>query len=127
MRPITLQNKSLQKGPSSSADFNKLRDDIQTDITSLFNIVNTHEGSIAESMDHMLRENYFLQNRLLKLEGKVKELENDYQASSIEGESIMTRSFIMRVILPHQMQTIQLTSIHFMALFLLWLYVLMIK
>lgn len=93
MRPITLNNPSLQKGPSSSEDFNKLRNDIQTDITTLFNVVNEHEDTIATNMDHVIRENYFLQNRLLKLQERVKELENDYQANSITGESILNRSF----------------------------------
>lgn len=93
MRPITLKNPNLQKGPSSSEEFNKLRNDIQTDLTSLFNIVNQHDGTISENMDHILRENYFLQNRLLKLEGRVQELEKDYQANNVEGESILTRSF----------------------------------
>lgn len=93
MRPITLQNPNLNKGPSSSEEFNSLRNDIQTDITSLFNIVNEHDTSIAENMDHILRENYFLQNRLLKLQQWVKELQNDYQANSVDKESILTRSF----------------------------------
>lgn len=64
MRPITLRNPNLNKGPSSSEEFNKLRNDIQTDITNLFDIVNSHDGIISENMDHILRENYFLQNRL---------------------------------------------------------------
>ncbi|WP_103656390.1 hypothetical protein, partial [Bacillus thuringiensis] len=45
------------------------------------------------NMDHILRENYFLQNRLKKLEGRVYELEKDYQNNSMVGESILTRSF----------------------------------
>lgn len=92
MRPITLRNPNLNKGPSSSAEFNSLRNDIQTDITTLFDIVNEHDELIPEYMDHMLRENYFLQNRISKLENLVKDLQNEYQ--SREGEdSIQTRSF----------------------------------
>lgn len=93
MRPITLRNPNLNKGPSTSEEFNKLRNDIQTDITTLFNIVNEHDDVIAENQDHIIRENYFLQNRLQKLEGRVRELEKDYQNNSLAGESIMTRSF----------------------------------
>ncbi|MES9681788.1 hypothetical protein ABWK22_02485 [Gottfriedia acidiceleris] len=93
MRPITLRNPNLNKGPSSSEEFNKLRNDIQTDITSLFDIVNDHDDVITENMDHILRENYFLQNRLIKLTNRVQELEKNYQNNSIEGESILTRSF----------------------------------
>ncbi|UOE58050.1 hypothetical protein [Cytobacillus oceanisediminis] len=92
MRPITLRNPNLNKGPSSSDEFNKLRNDIQTDITSLFDIVNEHDDKITENMDHVLREHYFLQNRLRKLEGRVRELEHDYQ-NNLSGESILTRSF----------------------------------
>ncbi len=49
MRPITLRNPNLNKGPSSSEEFNKLRNDIQTDITTLFDIVNDHDGVISET------------------------------------------------------------------------------
>lgn len=93
MRPITLMNKNVNKGPSSSQEFNELRKDIQTDITSLFDIANEHESVISEHMDHVLRENYFLQNRLLKLEGKVGELKREYQNAQTSGQSILTRSF----------------------------------
>lgn len=93
MRPITLQNNNLNKGPSSSVEFNKLRNDVQTDITSLFNVTNKHEELIAKNMDHILRENYFLQNRLNKLEKRMMDLQYDYEANSVEGESILTKSF----------------------------------
>lgn len=93
MKPITLQNPNLNKGPSSSTEFNKLRNDVQTDITSLFNVANNHEDEIANSMDHILRENFFLQNRLQKLEGRIVELEREYQNSNLDGQSIFSRSF----------------------------------
>ncbi|WP_433957849.1 hypothetical protein [Cytobacillus horneckiae] len=93
MRPITLKNPNLNKGPSSSVEFNKLRNDIQTDVTTLFNIVNKHDGLIAENMDHILRETYFLQNRILKLENRVRELQNDYQANNASDERILSKSF----------------------------------
>lgn len=93
MRPITLQNPNLNKGPSSSVEFNKLRKDMQTDLTTLFNIVNEQDDAIAGNMDHILRENFFLQNRLYKLEARVKELENDYQSNKFSEQSILSRSF----------------------------------
>src|SRR5699024_10648717 len=37
--------------------------------------------------------NYFLQNRLNKLEKRMMDLQYDYEANSVEGESILTKSF----------------------------------
>lgn len=93
MRPITLRNRALQKGPSSSSEFNQLRNDIQRDITTLFDISNEHESVIAENMDHVLREHYFVQNRLAKLSDRVKELEREVENGREMGQSYMLRSF----------------------------------
>lgn len=93
MRPVTLKNRALQKGPSSSEEFNDLRNDIQRDITTLFDISNAHESAISENMDHVLRENYFLQNRLEKLKNRVLELEKEKQDGQGFGQGYMLRSF----------------------------------
>lgn len=113
MRPITLHNPNLHKGPSSSAEFNKLRNDMQTDITTLFNIANDHQQVIAENMDHVLRENYFLQNRMKKLEERVKELETEYQ-NNITGESIFSRSFYhaSNILTPNINLPVSLDTLH---------------
>lgn len=93
MRPITLKNPNLQKGPSTSEEFNGLRNDIQTDLTSLFDITNVHEKKIRENMDVLLHEQFFMQNRIEKLERRVKELEWEQRAKDTGEESRMLRSF----------------------------------
>lgn len=93
MRPITLQNHNLNKGPSSSKEFNALRQSMQTDLSTLFAIANQNEAEIAQSMDHVLRENYFLQNRIELLQGQMKELAHDKRLNETDGESSLFRTF----------------------------------
>lgn len=93
MRPITLKNPNLSKGPATSHEFNRLRNDIQQDISSLFGIVNTHDVAIKENMDVLLRENFFMQNRVEKLERKLRELQVEIEAKETNEESKMLRSF----------------------------------
>jgi len=97
MRPITLINPNLNKGPRSSEEFNKLRNDIQKDIITLFDIDNGYDGVISENIDHILRENYFLENHLKKLEGRVYELEKEYHNNSIAGDQV---TFLLDIELP---------------------------
>lgn len=114
MRPITLQNRNLNKGPSSSEEFNQLRNDIQTDITSLFDIANVHDAVIAENMDHILRENYFLQNRILKLTNKLKEVENEFQSGQAEGQGTMFSPFFLasNVLQPNAARPVNVDTLH---------------
>lgn len=77
MQPISQNNPSLQKGPSSSAEFNKLRNDIHIDLVQLFDIANRHEDEIARNMDVLIRENFFMQNRLTELQNYIEKIESD--------------------------------------------------
>lgn len=93
MLPITTKNPNLYKGPGSSTEFNQLRNDIQTDLTNLFHIANKHESKIKENMDVILRENFFMQNRIEKLERKLVELQAETTAKELGTDSKMLRSF----------------------------------
>lgn len=72
MQPISSRNLNLYRGPAGSAEFNSIRNDLHHDLYTLFRIANEHEDKIKENMDVLIRENFFLQNRLAMLE---KELE----------------------------------------------------
>lgn len=74
MQPITQDNKSINKGPSSSREFNELRNDIQYDITRLFNASNQNEEDILNNMTVLIRENYFLQNKISELEVSLQDI-----------------------------------------------------
>jgi len=93
LRPITLRNPNLYKGPSTSEEFNSLRNDIHTDLTTLFEVTNTHEVKIKENMDVLMREQFFMQNRIEKLQRRVLELEAESKAKETGEESRMLRSF----------------------------------
>lgn len=93
LRPVTLRNQNLYKGPATSREFNELRNDIQKDLTSLFGVANKHDVQIKENMDILLREQFFMQNRVEKLERRVKELEVEQKAKESGGDSKMLRTF----------------------------------
>lgn len=77
MQPISQNNPNLYKGPSSSAEFNKLRNDIHYDLTQLFDVANRNDETIKANMDIVLRENFFLQNKVAELEGLVEKIATD--------------------------------------------------
>lgn len=77
MQPITQNNPNVYKGPSSSAEFNKLRNDIHHDLGELFDVANEHEESIRRNMDVLVRENFFMQNKLVELEKLVEKMNQD--------------------------------------------------
>ena len=93
MRPVTLKNPNLYKGPATSREFNELRNDIQHDLTTLFGIANNHDKEIKENMDVLLREQFFMQNRVEKLQRRVAELEAEQKASTTGSYSKILRSF----------------------------------
>lgn len=73
MQPISSRNLNLYKGPSGSKEFNSIRNDLHHDLYTLFNIANSHEDKIKENMDVLIRENFFLQNRLSMLEQELEQ------------------------------------------------------
>ena len=74
MQPIIQHNKNLNKGPSSSKEFNKLRNDIHYDIARLFEASNQNEEDILHNMEVLIRENYFLQNKIAELEANLEDI-----------------------------------------------------
>jgi hypothetical protein len=95
MQPITQNNPNLYKGPSSSAEFNKLRNDIHYDLTQLFNVANQHDESIRENMDVLVRENFFMQNRILELENLVAKINQDllYKSEGLKKQRLVKSFF----------------------------------
>jgi hypothetical protein len=93
LRPITLRNPNLYKGPATSREFNQLRNDIQYDLTTLYGITNDHDKKMKDNMDVLLREQFFMQNRIEKLQRRVAELEQEQQAKETGEDSKMLRSF----------------------------------
>ena len=77
MQPITQNNPNLHKGPSSSTDFNRLRNDIHHDLVALFDLANRHDEEIRRNMDVLIHENFFMQNRLIELENYIEKIEAD--------------------------------------------------
>lgn len=80
MQPISQQNPNIHRAPSSSAEFNRIRNDIHTDLVRLFDAANIQEDLIAENMDVLLRENFFLHKKLHDLEGKLADLQYAVQS-----------------------------------------------
>lgn len=76
MQPITQRNQNLNKGPSSSKEFNELRNDIHYDIARLFAASNQNEEDILHNMTILIRENYFLQNKISELEANLENINN---------------------------------------------------
>jgi hypothetical protein len=74
MQPITQDNKSINKGPSNSQEFNELRNDIHYDIARLFTASNQNEEDILQNMTILIRENYFLQNKISELEASLQDI-----------------------------------------------------
>lgn len=93
MRPVTLRNPNLYKGPATSMEFNQLRNDIHQDLTTLYGITNQHDKQIKTNMDVLLREQFFMQNRIEKLQRRVWELEQEQKAKESGEASKMLRSF----------------------------------
>lgn len=93
MRPVTLRNPNLYKGPATSKEFNQLRNDIQQDLTTLYGITNKQDKEIKTNMDVLLREQFFMQNRIEKLQRRVLELEAEQKAKESGEDSKMLRSF----------------------------------
>jgi hypothetical protein len=91
MQPITQNNPNLYKGPSSSAEFNKLRNDIHYDLTQLFSVANQHDEDIKTNMDVLVRENFFMQNRILELETLVSKISQDllYKADGLQKQRLI--------------------------------------
>lgn len=78
MQPISQNNPNMHKGPSSSKDFNKLHGEMHHDLMTLFTVANRHEREIKSNMDVLLRENFFLQNKVTELEKLYDKVAKDF-------------------------------------------------
>lgn len=78
MQPISQNNPNLFKGPSTSEQFNKLQNDIHYDLSRLFTIANDHDQAIKDNMDKLIRENFFLQNKINELSDLLDKIQTDY-------------------------------------------------
>lgn len=70
------QQQNLYRGPASSVEANKRNATIIRDISRLYALLNKNENSIEENMDIVLRENFFLESRLLQLQQELVRLES---------------------------------------------------
>lgn len=77
MQPISQNNPNIYKGPSSSAEFNKLRNDMHYDLVRLFELANQNEEDLKSNMDVLVRENFFIQNKVVELEKLVEKIQQD--------------------------------------------------
>lgn len=76
MQPITKKEEVALRGGTSSEFINKMQNNITYDINKLYQIATEHGVNIPKSQDALLRENYFLQKKLIELETRVSALEN---------------------------------------------------
>ncbi len=94
MQPISQQNPNIHRAPSSSSEFNKIRNDIHTDLVRLFDTVNVQDKLIGENMDVLLRENFFLHRKLHELEGKLADIQYQNKAENKDkGRREFTQNF----------------------------------
>ena len=77
MEPISLNNPNIYKGPSSSTEFNRIRNEMHQDLMNLFQIANRHEQEIKDNMDILIRSNFFLQNKVVELETSLEKIAYD--------------------------------------------------
>jgi hypothetical protein len=94
MKPRTVRNDNLYKGPSSSAEFNALRNDMQADLSDLFRVINRQDRTIAENMDIVLKQNFFLQMEMQKLQKALQQL--PVQANDQDDTRYMKQTFFER-------------------------------
>lgn len=94
MQPISQSNPNIHRGPTSSTEFNRIRNDMQKDLTTLFSIANNHDKEIKENMDILMYENFFLQRKMKTMETYIKSLEQDiaYAKQGYEKQ-VALRSF----------------------------------
>lgn len=83
----SLNQKNPFKGPNSSEEFNLRNGKIRKDINQMFELLNKNEENIEENMDIALRENFFLQNQITRLNQEVKKLRGLLEDTDTGGET----------------------------------------
>lgn len=97
MQPISKNNPNLHKGPTSSADFNRLQNDMHYDLTSLFDVANKHNIQIKDNMDILIRENFFMQNKIHELETAMERIKTNllYKEQGQERQQLINSFYSM--------------------------------
>jgi hypothetical protein len=91
MQPISKNNPSLHKGPASSAEFNRMQNDIHYDLTALFDVANKHNLEIKDNMDILIRENFFMQNKIKEMEDLLKQIKTNllYKEQGLQRQHLI--------------------------------------
>lgn len=92
----SLNQKNIFRGPNSSEEFNKRNALIRKDINKMFELLNQNEDNIEKNMDIALRENFFLQNQVTRLNQeihKLKGLLEDSQSGEGDPRSILLENY----------------------------------
>lgn len=102
MQPISKNNPNLHKGPSSSAEFNRLQNDIHYDLTNLFDVANRHDLEIKENMDVLIRENFFMQNKINELETALDKIRTNllYKEQGLQRQQLIQSFYSVENIVP---------------------------
>lgn len=91
MQPISQSNPNVHKGPSSSVEFNRIQNSMHYDINALFDVANKHDQEIKQNMDVLIRENFFLQNKINDLSQKLEKIKVDmmYKAQGLSKQQMI--------------------------------------
>jgi hypothetical protein len=91
MQPISENNPNLHKAPSTSAEFNRIQNRLHYDLVQLFNIANRHNVQIKDNMDILIRENFFLQNKINELGMALEKIKTDmtYKEQGLQKQQII--------------------------------------
>lgn len=98
MQPISKNNLNLHKGPSSSAEFNEIQNSMHYDLTTLFGIANKHNIKIKENMDVLIRENFFMQNKIKELETALDRIRTNllYKEQGLQQQHLIQSFYSMK-------------------------------
>lgn len=97
MQPISHNNPNLHRGPSSSLEFNRIQNDMHYDVSQLFSIANQHDLQIKENMDVLIRENFFLQNKINELSQALDKIKVDmiYKQQGLQKQQMIKSMYTM--------------------------------
>lgn len=101
MQPISQNNPNIHKGPSRSADFNQMQNDMHRDLVQIFSIANANTNTIKSNMDFLIRENFFLQNKINKLMTSFEKIKADllYKEQGVQRQQLIKSMYTLDNIL----------------------------
>lgn len=91
MQPRSQRSSNIHKGPSTSKEFNDIRENMYYDLLELYSIAEAHDEEIKSNMDTLITENHFMQNKIIDLEKKVRKIESDlmYAEQGLNKQSLI--------------------------------------